>query len=296
MDFSRVGKKIYELRKYQKMTQADLAKGICTQAQISKIENGTIIPYSNTLFEIAERLGTDIYYFFDDLRSDRPYYAEEVFYQIRELITSQDYKEVRNVMEQERNNPLFQSGSNLQFFLWHKGICAYHVDKDPANALSLLQQSLQVDEMSDFTERKGEIYNSIAVILNLEDKCEEAIAICEKTLKQLQAFQRIKDPSIPIRLLYTLSKSLTKVKDYEESISCCEEGITLSLHARSLYILGELYYQKGKNLVLLNDYDEALSCCNNAFAIFKATNQDHFGRIVEKEQAFLREKLKSYDQ
>ena len=49
MDFSAVGKKIKELRKQIGLSQEELAEGICTQAQISKIEKGVVYPYATTL-------------------------------------------------------------------------------------------------------------------------------------------------------------------------------------------------------------------------------------------------------
>ena len=42
MDFSIIGQRIRELRKSLKLSQEELAEGICTQAQISKIEKGDV--------------------------------------------------------------------------------------------------------------------------------------------------------------------------------------------------------------------------------------------------------------
>ncbi|MBR8644357.1 helix-turn-helix transcriptional regulator [[Brevibacterium] frigoritolerans] len=52
-----------ELRKQIGLSQEELATGICTQAQISKIEKGDVYPYASTLYLISQRLGVDVNYF-----------------------------------------------------------------------------------------------------------------------------------------------------------------------------------------------------------------------------------------
>jgi ribosome-binding protein aMBF1 (putative translation factor) len=63
LEFTQIGKRIHDVRKTKGISQEDLAKGICSQAQISKIEKGQSHPTVKTLFLISERLEVDCYYF-----------------------------------------------------------------------------------------------------------------------------------------------------------------------------------------------------------------------------------------
>ncbi|WP_399208034.1 helix-turn-helix domain-containing protein [Sutcliffiella rhizosphaerae] len=54
-----IGDKIKELRINAGYSQRELADGICPQAQISKIERGSVFPIANTLFHISEKVGVD---------------------------------------------------------------------------------------------------------------------------------------------------------------------------------------------------------------------------------------------
>ncbi|MFB5663825.1 helix-turn-helix domain-containing protein [Alteribacillus sp. HJP-4] len=296
MDFSRVGKKIHELRRYHRMTQSDLARDICTQAQVSKIENGTIIPYSNTLFQIAERLGADMYYFFEEARTDRADYVEEVFERLRDLRFQQKYEEIREILIHEKKNPLFQPGYYKQYMLWHESICVFHLDRELKRALQLIQEALEADESTVFTERKGEMMNTKAIFYDLTNNYHQASIICEEALSRLRKLKRIKNPSIELRLIYTLTKALTNQKKYQSSAFWCEKGIKRCIETNSMYVFGELLYQKGRNLIFLDKHKEGIKSWKKALAIFEVTNQKPLANIVNKEMEQLRDSGKFQDE
>lgn len=66
LEFTQIGKRIYLTRLAKGMSQQELAKGICSQPQISKIEKGEAQPSVPTLFRISERLGVNCYYFIEE--------------------------------------------------------------------------------------------------------------------------------------------------------------------------------------------------------------------------------------
>lgn len=69
----RVGNHIRHLRKSQKLTQEELASGICSVTYLSKLENHKELPSEEILQLLCERLGVelgDILKTFEDLESD----------------------------------------------------------------------------------------------------------------------------------------------------------------------------------------------------------------------------------
>ncbi|PKG28372.1 XRE family transcriptional regulator [Cytobacillus horneckiae] len=100
-------KKVKELRKSLGLSQAELAEGICTQAQISKIENGDVIPLASTLYLLAQRLGLSVDYFFDISLSPRLDYVHEVSEQLKLARKRVNYALIKEIVKAEENNPLF---------------------------------------------------------------------------------------------------------------------------------------------------------------------------------------------
>jgi transcriptional regulator with XRE-family HTH domain len=87
-----IGKTIKELRKFNGLSQTELSQGLCTQAQISKLENGTETPSSELLYFLSQRLGVDMNYFFDIKGTPRLDYVIEVQNQLRKNIRNRDYQ------------------------------------------------------------------------------------------------------------------------------------------------------------------------------------------------------------
>ena len=55
-----IGNEIKRIRQERNWTQAELCQGICSQAEISKIENGRNSPTVDLLQQLAERLDTPV--------------------------------------------------------------------------------------------------------------------------------------------------------------------------------------------------------------------------------------------
>jgi transcriptional regulator with XRE-family HTH domain len=97
MEYS-IGKIIKTLRNSLNITQKQLGEHICTQAEISRIEKGNIMPYANTLFRIAERLGVDVNYFFEHANTPRLDYIQDTFSWIRSLVYDDKYGEMERIV------------------------------------------------------------------------------------------------------------------------------------------------------------------------------------------------------
>lgn len=282
VDFSNIGSNIRELRKALGISQKKLAEGICTQAQISKIENGSIYPLSTTLYLISRRLGVDVNYFFDVCETPRLDYVNEVFELIRKFIRKREYEKVFAIVKVEKDNPLFQSIRNRQFIIWHEGICIYYLQKDKEKALETLNRALSLTLSANYSSRELEILNSIGIIHCEEDEYAQANACFEKAISQYQMFPIKNDVNIIIRLYYNYAKSLTKIQEYDKSIQCCDQGIKTCLDHEMMYSLGELFYHKGYNLYKKRKIDEAIYQMKKAIQIFELQKNQTFLDYVQK--------------
>ena len=87
---SLLATRIKSRRKELKLSQKELAEGICKQGQISRLENGEYTPGSELLHQLAKKLNVSMDYFFD----------EQILNESTELI---DFKKISKTFITQRN-------------------------------------------------------------------------------------------------------------------------------------------------------------------------------------------------
>ena len=272
MDFSIIGQRIRELRKSLKLSQEELAEGICTQAQISKIEKGDVFPYANTLYLISQKLGVDVNYFFEIASTPRIDYVNEVFRQLRLTRRSLQFEEMDRIIKLEEKNPLFtQNSRHLQMILWNKGLCEHALYKNTEGGIKILWEAIELTHTNNkvWTEREIEILIAIGSIYSEEGRTQEASDIFLGALENLQQLVFISDNTILPRLYYNLARVYGMLENYEESNYYCKKGIKHCLSKDNLYPLGELHYQICYNYEKMGQLDKALSYLDKAVIIFE---------------------------
>ncbi|WP_433744899.1 helix-turn-helix domain-containing protein [Falsibacillus pallidus] len=253
MDFFAIGSKIKELRKLIGLSQEELADGICTQAQISKIEKGDVYPYASTLYLISQKLGLDVNYFFDIGMTPRVDYVQEVARILNNYRRDHKYDQILDLIKTEEKNPLFtQNKRNMQLLLWHKGICTFLFKKDSEKALKMLNDALKLSQVSDkiWTEREIEIHISIGAVYSEIHDFDQAMKIYQSAKDHLNLLPYISDDNIKPRLFYNIARLYTKKGEYKTSIDYCKEAIQYCIDKDNLYCLGELHYHLGYNYEL----------------------------------------------
>jgi transcriptional regulator with XRE-family HTH domain len=273
MDFLVIGEKIKELRLLLGFTQTDLAKGICTQAQISKIEKGDVYPYASTLYQISQRLGVDVNYFFDIGSTPRLDYVMEVALQLKLARRNHQYDEMKQLVENEVNNPVFiQNNKNQQLLLWHKGIYEFHLHRKTDLALCFLDEAITITHNKQWTEREIEIHIHKGMILFEIGNLEEALAIYQPAKEYIDSIPTLNDVTILSRLYYSMAQTLTRLGELEQSTRLCKEAIQWCLKWDNLYLLGELHDLIGYNHELDQKPFLAKKYLTKALAIFDLQN------------------------
>lgn len=285
MHLGNIGKVLKDLRGHSGLTQSQLAEGICTQAQISKLEKGSEVPSSITLFLISQRLGVDMNYFFNITSTPRLDYIKEFMKQVRNYTGKREYEEVMKLLKAEENSPILNNSFNKQFVLWHEGICIYYLTDDYSKSIEKLTTALDLTKKDQkvYSEREIEILNSIAIIHNEHKQYELSSDVFEKALNHLTYLPVLQDNQIPIRILYGYSKTLRSLGEYKKSIEQCNRGILLCRRSEILYLMGELYFQKGLNYKSLGDIPSAIPNFNMATKAFSLEENKAYEDFVIKQ-------------
>jgi transcriptional regulator with XRE-family HTH domain len=288
MDFAVIGQKIRELRKNVGLSQEELAKGVCTQAQISKIEKGDVFPYASTLYLISRKLGVDVNYFFDIGMTPRLDYVQEVSRQLQKARRGIKYTEMRDIVTSEEDNPLFfNNNRNLQLLHWHKGIYQYELDKDIKKAERTLQESIMLTHTTDkvWTEREIEILLTIGVLYFEEENLQKALEIYQEVKKHVDTLPHLSDYTIKTRLYYNIARVLTRLKDLNQSNKYCMEAIEWCIQKDNMYLLGELHYHIGYNCELQNDKELAKKYMKKALTVFELQQDDKYIGFIKTKLA-----------
>jgi transcriptional regulator with XRE-family HTH domain len=285
VDYSAIGRKIKELRKTIGITQGELAKGICTQALISRVEKGDIYPSATVLYEISQRLGVDVNYFFEIGLTPRLDYVKEVEHQLKVLRRDFQYEEMMEIVRMEEQSPLFTNNEkNLQLLYWHKGIYLFEAKHDREASLQVLQQALELTNTlkKAWTEREMEILLSMGAVYFKDNFLEKALEIYNDVRSHLKSYKQLQDITIKTRLLYNLSRVYTRLGDYKKSICLTNEGIQWCRESEHMFIVGQFHYNLGYNYEFLHHYDEAVVHYEKAQLIFHLQNDDKYDQYIEE--------------
>ncbi|HDR7861310.1 TPA: helix-turn-helix transcriptional regulator, partial [Bacillus toyonensis] len=242
MEFNDLGITIKELRIKKNISQSELCHGICSQSQISKIEKGMIYPSSILLYQLSERLGIDPNSIFALTQNKKLKYVENVKYVMRDCTKQKQYKELYEIVKQEKNQNNFQSTEDKQFLLWHEAIVIFMVNKSTKIALNLLNHALKLTltNRDCLSEREIEIMQTMAIFHGENKEYEKSINILRRCLTNFNKLDFPRDKEIKLKIILNLAKCLDFTYQHEEAIKHLDKGIKLAINLNTLYLLGEL--------------------------------------------------------
>lgn len=277
MDLKTIGENIRIIRKSKKISQKRLCQGICSQAQLSRIENGELEPQATMLYFIADRLGVDINHLFSLGQTDRFDYVTDLYDLIEGYTNKHEYQNLYDLIRSEKNNPLFQNSRYQRYLSWHEGICIYYLDHNFEHALSCIKNSINSEFM---TEQDIQMLNSIGVLYCEEYRLEEALAYFESGLHYYYKLPVQSNYKILVRILYNYAVTLTRFQLFEKSIKECHTAVNICLKHYSTFSLGELYYHIGYNYSLIKEITNARSYYEKSLYLFEITDNTIFVQHV----------------
>ncbi|PKR77283.1 hypothetical protein CEY16_11130 [Halalkalibacillus sediminis] len=255
-----IGRRILELRKYFRMTQKDLCEGICTQAYISKIENGSLAIAADILFMIAERFGIDINYFYDSTYNLRADYSLDVEILSRELVQLDEYEELEELIKREEKTPLMQNDKFRQFILWHKSLYLRYLYKDYEQSLKLLNEALDLFQTSQKVKSEREVQillNKGNLYVDIDDY-DNAIKIYLELLEAIKHIPTLTNKNLEIMIYVNLARTYTLIGQFKKSAELAEKGIFLNRKNHSMYGLGNLFFILARSHEEMQNFEEAL--------------------------------------
>ncbi|WP_214767034.1 MULTISPECIES: helix-turn-helix domain-containing protein [unclassified Exiguobacterium] len=274
----QIGLALRRLRKKHNLTQKDLANGICSQAEISKIESGTHSPTVDLLFALSRRLQVPIAVFLDHTEQYNSLRTldDSLLMKFRNMKYESLYNEARNRLE---NFPLTEESSLLYKYYFH--LSSYRLKKiDYRTCIVELQKLSDLYSTSYYSPKMLIRLKSAIATIYYENKSYQR---CKKVYEELISLNFDNDELMidRIRIFYNFSKMLLDINDTHTALKYIEEGIYDSLRFKDMSILGQLLFQRASVLELQSGPIEEIKISyTKAYLLFDLLGMEEYKDII----------------
>lgn len=256
-----LGEKIQYYRKAKKLTQKELAEGICSQGLISKIEKGSISPDIQTLQQIVSKLDISINQLLES-NSENNYFFSDENAIIQGLIDKREYKILEEYVHFDELE-LIDENELSTYSLWVKSLIQYYNYGKTEEAINLLKKCLNQDISTIFKIR---LLNSLTNYYIDSSDFSNAKTISKDLSNYLDSNKF--DYKTISKCLFTLALLENHLENYKESISILQKSTNILISEDSLYNLENHYALLAINFYRIEEFEQSKKY--NEFSLFLA--------------------------
>lgn len=302
MNYSHFGELLKEIRTSYNITLEELAKGICSIRQLSRIENGNSNPSLYILHNISKKLNIDLQKYYRIYFSSKSFIAHDFKSKLTILISNADLQELRELISKIENMDEFKEDENRQYILYGKAICNTHIDKDYHQSIEYCIEGLGIED-PDFSIDliKSKLYSKIGLtILNLLASNYNRIGEKQKSFDIIESIFLVLDNHISNVSLnmygsldfekklyqstaYNLSVLYMNKLDYNKSLEYVDKGIVFSKNENYMRFFPELLAQKSRLLFKMGFKDDSYSSFQDCLGFYRVCRKEEDIKKLEKE-------------
>lgn len=282
--------RLKERRKALKMSQNELAEGICKQGQISRIENGEYTPGSELLYALSRKLRVSMDYFFDEQVQDEKNELENFRLVAENFISQRDYSSLKYLYNLESKSSSHLSLSDKMYLEWIQTLVLFYCDNNKLEAVSKLEKLIKEKNISEinYLRFSNTLFNFYYDIDDL-NQFNEIRDNLEKRVNNL-IIHTIEELELSIKFNYNISRYLWLQNNVEDAINKISETIRICKRYRSNYLLADLYLLLGNASASFGNIDEVRDYYTKAKFLYNLDGNQEMSLKVEH---YLAEKLMS---
>lgn len=282
--------RLKERRKALKMSQKELAEGICKQGQISRIENGEYTPGSELLYALSRKLRVSMDYFFDEQVQDEKNELENFRLVAENFISQRDYSSLKYLYNLESKSSSHLSLSDKMYLEWIQTLVLFYCDDNKLEAVSKLEKLLKERNISEinYLRFSNTLFNFYYDIDNL-NQFNEIRDNLEKRVNNL-IIHTIEELELSIKFNYNISRYLWLQNNVEDALNKISETIRICKRYRSNYLLADLYLLLGNASASFGNIDEVRDYYTKAKFLYNLDGNQEMSLKVEH---YIAEKLMS---
>ena len=228
-------------RKELKMSQRELAEGICKQGQISRLENGEFTPGADFLYALSKKLKVSIDYFFNEQIVEEIDELSEFKKLAQTFITNRNYESLKYIYELESVKVHRLSLVNKFYMEWIKSLIDFYFYGQKEEAVARLEKVLSQLSVTDLTylQVASTLFNFYYYIEDLES-FNDIREKLEYQVNQLK-LNTIEELNLSIKFNYNVCRYLWLQNNTEEAITKITDTINQCKTYRTTYLLADLY-------------------------------------------------------
>ncbi|MBS7055237.1 helix-turn-helix domain-containing protein [Streptococcus salivarius] len=282
--------RLKERRKALKLSQKELAEGVCKQGQISRIENGEYTPGSELLYALSRKLRVSMDYFFDEQVQDEKNELENFRLVAENFISQRDYSSLKYLYNLESKSSSHLSLSDKMYLEWIQTLVLFYCDDNKFEAVSKLEKLLKERNISEinYLRFSNTLFNFYYDIDNL-NQFNEIRDNLEKRVNNL-IIHTIEELELSIKFNYNISRYLWLQNNVEDALNKISETIRICKRYRSNYLLADLYLLLGNASASFGNIDEVRDYYTKAKFLYNLDGNQEMSLKVEH---YLAEKLMS---
>lgn len=275
-----IGNQLRRIRIEQQLTQKEVCQNICSQAELSKIEQGKVSATIETIQKIANRLNVSMLQLFEED-------AQAVLFQEydqgwTQLFRNQKFDAVINSVKETLSTPI-----NINVYLLAK-----YFELIALEGKKRLDYRSCISELSFLADQEEVWYESPLMYIRIKlaianyyylnhqfvhsRKIYEALLVMDYNTEELK--------NLRIKILYNHAQQLFFQEDYREGMKVTEIGISESIERKNSSFLGHFFYQRA-NFKEKLEFDEIKKIKEDytlSYTLFTAFNLERYVEIVEK--------------
>ncbi len=232
-------------RKELKMSQRELAEGICKQGQISRLESGEFTPGADFLHALAKKLKVSMDYFFDEQVVEKVEELSEFKKLAQTFITNRNYESLKYIYELENVKAHRLSLADKIYMEWIKSLIDFYFYGQKEDAIVRLEGVLSQLSVSvlNYLQVSNTLFNFYYDIGDLGrfNKIREKL---EYQVNHLN-LSTIEELELSIKFNYNVCRYLWLQKNIEEAITKITATIKQCKAYRTNYLLADLYLLMG---------------------------------------------------
>ena len=232
-------------RKELKLSQRELAEGICKQGQISRLESGEFTPGADFLHALAKKLKVSMDYFFDEQIVEEVDELAEFKKLAHTFIINRNYESLKYIYELENVKSHRLSLADKFYMEWIKSLIDFYFYGQQEEAVERLEKVLSQLSISDmnYLQISNTLFNFYYDIGDLT-RFDEIRKTLEYQVNQLN-LKTIEELNLSIKFNYNVCRYLWLQNNTEEAITKITDTIKQCKTYRTTYLLADLYLLMG---------------------------------------------------
>lgn len=270
-------------RKELKLSQKELAEGICEQGQISRMEQGKYSPGSELLFQLSKRLNVSMNYFFEDTEVSSLENIDKFRELSKKFLDQRDYESLQYIYELEKPKRSRLSVKDQLYLDWIDTLVQFHYLDQQTEAVEKLEKMLSSLKKSDFYYLQlGNTLANFYFEMGQEDNYQEFYKLLKENIQSLSV-QDLEQLELLIKFRYNYCRYLWLNEQTSAGIEEITDTIAICRKYDSSYRLADLYCLLGNISEGFSEKERIKGFYQLSYQLYKHEENQKMMLEIEKE-------------